>query len=152
MISRVEEAVRAFESGYNCCQSVFATYADLFGMDRQTALKLSSPMGAGVGRMREVCGAVSAMSLLAGLKYGNTDPDNQEAKTYIYEVVQEMSNRFKQDVNSVVCRDLLKDVEVSEGVAPQKRDKAYYDARPCSRIVALASKIMEETLLIDDYM
>lgn len=149
MISRVEEAVRTFESGYNCCQAVFVTYADLFGMDRHTALKLSSPLGGGVGRMREVCGAVSAMSLLAGLKYGNTDPDNQEAKTYIYQIVQEMSNRFRQDMDSIVCRELLKDVPVSDGAAPQKRDKAFYEARPCSRIIALAAKIVEDTLLLD---
>lgn len=118
MISRVEDAVRAFTSGYNCAQSVFATYADIFGMDRQTALKLSSPMGGGMGRMREVCGAVSAMSLLAGLKYGNTDPDNQEAKAYIYEVVQQMCGRFRQDTGTIICRELLQHVETTGGAAP----------------------------------
>lgn len=149
MMSRVEEAVRTFESGYNCAQSVFVTYADLFGMDRQTALKISCPMGGGVGRMREVCGAVSAMSMLAGLKYGNTDPDDQEAKTYMYQLVQDMSSRFRQDMDSIVCRELLKDVPLSTGAAPQKRDKTFYETRPCSRIIALASKIIEDMLLTD---
>ena len=74
MRSRVDEAVQTFESGYNCAQAVFATYADLFGLSKETALKLSSPMGAGVGRMREICGAVSGMALLSGLKEGNIDP------------------------------------------------------------------------------
>jgi len=54
MESRVEKAVQTFESGFGCAQSVFSTYADLFGMDRETALKLASPMGGGIGRMREV--------------------------------------------------------------------------------------------------
>lgn len=152
MISRVEDAVHAFESGYNCCQSVFATYADIFGMDRQTALKLSSPMGGGMGRMREVCGAVSAMSLLAGLKYGNTDPNNQEAKTYIYEIVQQMCARFKQDMDTIICRELLQNVATTDGAAPQERTEQYYSERPCARFVALAAKIVEETLLMDDYM
>ncbi len=80
MESRVEKAVQTFESGFGCAQSVFSTYADLFGMDRETALKLASPMGGGIGRMREVCGAVSAMALLAGLKDGNTDPENEEGR------------------------------------------------------------------------
>lgn len=70
MESRVQDAVMLFESGFNCAQSVFAAYADLFGMDRETALKLACPMGAGVGRMREVCGTVSAMAMLSGLKWG----------------------------------------------------------------------------------
>ena len=64
MESRVGEAVALFEAGYNCAQSLFAAYADLFGMDREAALRLSCPMGAGIGRMREVCGAVSSICLL----------------------------------------------------------------------------------------
>ena len=78
MKSRIQDAVNMFESGFNCAQSVFVTYADIFGMDRQTALKLAGPMGAGVGRMREVCGTVSAMAMLSGLKMGNTDPADEE--------------------------------------------------------------------------
>ena len=85
MESRVEKAVQTFESGFGCAQSVFSTYADLFGMDRETALKLASPMGGGIGRMREVCGAVSAMALLAGLKGGTpTLPMKKERKKYIF--------------------------------------------------------------------
>ena len=87
MESRVEQAVATFESGYTCAQSVFVTYADLFGMDRQSALKLASPMGGGVGRMREICGVVSAMALLAGLKEGNTDPENEEGKERILSLI-----------------------------------------------------------------
>ena len=79
MESRVERAQELFRSGYNCAQSVFAAYADLFGMDRETALKISCPMGAGIGRMREVCGTVCAMSMLSGFVYGNTDPEDEEA-------------------------------------------------------------------------
>ena len=78
MKSRVEEAVNKFESGYNCAQAVFATYADLFGMTEEDALKLASPMGGGMGRMREVCGTVSAMALLEGLKAGNGHSNKAE--------------------------------------------------------------------------
>jgi hypothetical protein len=52
--SRADYAVSLFQSGYNCAQSVFAAYADLFGMDQGTALKMSSAMGGGVGRMRDL--------------------------------------------------------------------------------------------------
>ncbi len=80
MKSRVEDAVNLFMSGYNCCQSVFSAYSDLFGLDREMALKLSCSMGGGIGRMREVCGTVSGMAMIAGLVCGNTDPTNQDAK------------------------------------------------------------------------
>ena len=105
MESRVQDAVMLFESGFNCAQSVFAAYADLFGMDRETALKLACPMGAGVGRMREVCGTVSAMAMLSGLKMGNTDPSDEEAKTRSYEIVRKMSDAFREKRGSIICRD-----------------------------------------------
>lgn len=152
MKSRVEEAVRTFEEGYNCAQSVFVTYADLFGMDRIQALKLASPMGAGIGRMREVCGTVSAMAMLAGLKQGNTDPENMDAKEEIYALVREMSDRFQMESGSIICRELLGILEREESARPQERTEAYYSKRPCSRLIAKAAKIIEETILFDDFM
>ena len=105
--SRTERAVETFKEGYNCAQAVFSTYADYFGMDRETALKMSSAMGAGVGRMREVCGAVSSMAMLAGLKEGNADPQDEAAKEHIYALVRKMSARFKEKYDTIICKELL---------------------------------------------
>ncbi len=147
MDSRVEQAVATFESGYTCAQSVFATYADLFGMDRETALKLASPMGGGIGRMREVCGVVSAMALLAGLKEGNTDPANEEGKEQIYLLTRQMAGKFKEKHGTIICRELLGIQEMEESAKPSLRTEEYYNTRPCSRLVATAAGIVEEMLL-----
>lgn len=152
MKSRVEDAGRMFESGYGCCQAVLSTYADLFGMDKETALRLASPMGGGIGRMREVCGAVSAMALLAGLKQGNTDPKDEKARTEIYELVRQMSDKFREETGAIVCRELLGLKEREESAAPDVRDRAYYEKRPCTAYVETAAKIVEEILLIDNFM
>lgn len=151
MDSRVEEAVRTFEKGYNCAQSVFVTYADILGMEREQALRLSSPMGAGIGRMREVCGTVIAMAMLAGLKQGNTDPDDMDAKEEIYALVRRMSDRFREESGSLICRELLGILEREESARPAERNAAYYSSRPCSRMVETAAKIIEEILLLDDF-
>ena len=143
------DAVAMFESGYNCAQSVFVTYADLFGMDRETALKISCPMGGGMGRMREMCGAISSMSMLGGLKTGNTDPENQEAKTANYELTRRMADRFKAENGSMICRELLGLSGREESAAPSLRTAEYYASRPCSRLVASAARIIEETLLVE---
>lgn len=147
MDSRVEQAVSTFEEGFTCAQSVFATYAELFGMDRETALKLSSPMGGGIGRMREVCGAVSAMALLAGLKEGNTDPANEEGKEQIYLLTRQMAEKFKKEHKTIICRELLGIHGMEKSARPSERTEEYYRERPCSRLVATASKIIEEMLL-----
>lgn len=149
MLSRVEEAAKTFESGYTCAQAVFATYADLFGLDRETALKLSSPMGGGIGRMREVCGAVSAMALLAGLKEGNTDPANEEGKEAIYRLTRQMADKFKEKHDTIICRELLGIDGMEESAKPSERTDEYYSERPCSKLVATAAGIVEEMLLED---
>lgn len=149
MKSRVEEAVKTFESGYSCAQAVFVTYADLFGLDRETALKLSSPLGGGIGRMREVCGAVSGMALLAGLKEGNTDPENDKGKEDIYVLTRQLADKFKEKHETIICRELLHLEEPEKSPKPQERTQVYYQERPCSQLVATAAKIVEELLLED---
>ncbi|MBO5293482.1 MAG: C_GCAxxG_C_C family protein [Lachnospiraceae bacterium] len=152
MQSRIEEAVKLFESGYGCCQAVFTTYADLFGIDRETALKLSGPLSAGIGRMREVCGVVSAMAMLTGLKQGFTDPSDEAGKTAAYEKVRTMSDRLKEEMGSILCRELLGLDQREESAKPAARTAEYYASRPCSRMVAAAAKVIEEELLLDDFM
>lgn len=144
---RVQNAVRLFESGYNCAQSVFAAYADLFGMDMQTALKMSSAMGAGVGRMREVCGVVSSMAMLAGLKEGNADPEDEEAKAHIYGLVRLMSAEFKKQHGTIICRELLGIEGMEESARPSVRTPEFYASRPCRRLIMHAAEIIEEMLL-----
>lgn len=145
--SRVGYADSLFRSGYNCAQSVFAAYADLFGMDHRMALKMSGAMGGGVGRMREICGAVSAMAMLAGLKEGNDDPENEEAKAHIYALVREMSGRFKEKEGSLICRELLGIEGMEESAKPTVRTPEFYATRPCARLIAEAAEIIEEVLL-----
>ena len=150
MKSRVQDAVNMFESGYACAQSVFTTYADLFGMDRETALKLSGPLSAGIGRMREVCGTVSAMAMLSGLKKGFTDPEDLEGKAETYALVRRMSDELKAEHGSILCRELLglpEGVEREESVKPQERTPEYYAMRPCSGLVRTAARIVETRLL-----
>lgn len=147
MESRVQKAVDLFESGYNCAQSVFAAYADLFGMDTETALKISCPMGGGMGRMREVCGTVSAMSMLSGLKDGNTDPSDEDAKQASYEIVRKMAAAFRKENQSIICRELLGIDGMEKSAKPSERTKEYYASRPCSGFVRSAAQIVEEYLL-----
>lgn len=149
MESRVEKAAELFESGFNCAQSVFAAYADLFGMDTETALKLSCPMGGGMGRMREVCGTVSAMSMLSGLKGGNTDPQNEEAKKAAYELVRKMAADFKEENGTIICRELLGLDGMEASAAPSARTQQYYASRPCTGFVRSAARIVEKYLTQD---
>lgn len=139
---RVQAAVQNFESGYNCAQSVFLAYSDVFELDLNMAKKMSVSFGGGVGRMREVCGTVSAMAMLAGFKYPVLDQNDQEARTKNYAMVQKMSDMFKEKHGTIICRSLLPAAEANQTApAPSERTSEYYAKRPCSKYVEEAARI-----------
>ena len=142
-----EKAVNNFKSGYNCAQSVFSAFAEDFGFDKETALKLSSSFGGGMGRLREVCGAVSSMFAIAGLKYGYTDSNNDELKAKHYELIQNLAKKFKSKYGTYICRELLELPEGSDSPIPSKRTEEYYQTRPCEAFVRYAAEIIETELL-----
>ena len=148
-IDHVKEAGDLFLSGYNCAQSVFCAFRDVTGLDLETSLKLSSSFGGGMGRMREVCGAVSGAFMIAGLKCGYCDPCDKAAKSAHYALIQKIAADFKQQNGSIICRELLEGVGCSgkcQGSVPEDRTAAYYKKRPCAELVYIAAKIVEDEL------
>ena len=139
-----QKAMNLFKEGYNCSQSVFLAFKDLYGIDRHTALKLSSSFGGGMGRLREVCGSVSGMFLTAGILYGYDSPKDRSSKTEHYKRIQELARSFEELNGSIVCRELLGLDQKKESYVPEERTKDYYRKRPCEQIVGCAAYIMEE--------
>jgi C_GCAxxG_C_C family probable redox protein len=142
---RVNQAVACFRNDFNCSQAVFSTYAEQFGMDKQTALKVSCAFGAGMAFMAETCGAVSGALMVIGLKHGKARPDDDEAKLKTYALAREFVARFKATHDTIVCRELLGcDIGTEEG----KRfyDENQYEEKLCEKFVADAVSILEEIL------
>ena len=135
MTNRVEKAEELFKSGCNCSQSVFTAFADEFGVDEELAKKLSCGLGGGVGRMREVCGAVSAAAMVIGARLG---PDKMKA----YPAIQDFCAKFKEKCGSIVCRDLLEGTGATTGGTPEPRTAEYYQKRPCVELVKIAAGLL----------
>lgn len=133
-----------FLKGYNCTQSVFLAFSDLHGMDEKTAARLSSSFGAGMGRLREVCGTVSGMFLVAGILYGYEDPKDYQGKKEHYGRIQELAHAFEEENGSIVCRELLGLNKKKDEPTPEQRTEEYYKKRPCGKLVYLAAAIMEQ--------
>ncbi len=143
---RSEQAVAYFKQGYNCAQSVYMAYADVFGMDKDLAARIIAPLGGGMGRLREVCGAVSGMFLVAGLKYPADNPADHDAKTSNYAAVQRLAEKFRQQNGSIVCRELLGLAVRKDDPTPEPRTDAYYKRRPCAEYVRIAATLAGEEL------
>ena len=143
---RSARAKELFLSGYNCAQSVFLAFRDLTTLDEQTAAIVASSFGGGMGRLREVCGAVSGMSLVAGFLYPNFDTTNTLSKKENYAAVQELAERFRQENGFIVCRDLLGLAQQKDDPTPSPRTESYYKRRPCAEYVAIAARIVAEKI------
>ncbi len=141
MSERKQKAQELFKAGYNCSQAVLGVFCEDFGLDFETALKISSSFGGGMGRMREVCGTVSGMFMAAGLAFSG-----QNNKAQQYKIVQELAKRFKDKNGSIICRELLAGIENSTSPIPSERTDEYYKKRPCVELVGDAVEIFEDYL------
>ncbi|MDR1630892.1 MAG: C-GCAxxG-C-C family protein [Oscillospiraceae bacterium] len=146
MSKHSEKAKSLFHEGYNCAQAVFAAFCDETGLDFETALRLSSSFGGGMGRLREVCGAVSGMLMAAGMIFGYSDPKDKAAKAEHYALVQALAKRFEVENGSIICRELLGLSVKKESPALEERTESYYKKRPCADLVACAAEILDDYL------
>ena len=142
-MNHAQKARELFLSGCSCSQAVFAAFADDFGMDEQTALRLASSFGGGMGGMRETCGAISGMLMVAGLKWGYSEVGDLEKKTAHYARVRKLIDSFKAEHTTIVCRELLAHLgELKKD--PSARTAEYYKVRPCVMFVKTAARLLDE--------
>lgn len=138
-----QKAAELFLSGYNCSQAVFAAFAEDCGINEKTALKLASSFGGGMGRLREVCGAVTAMFAVAGILCGYDTPDNKSKKDEHYKLIQSLTDEFKACHSAYICRDLLGTAGKSSHIS-EHRTERYYKTRPCIKFVITAADILDK--------
>ena len=144
---RGKRAGELFRQGYNCCQAVLLAFEDVLPLDRQALLSLGSGFGGGMGRMREVCGAVSAMTAISGFVSPAVTPADHSSRTQNYALVQELAGKFREEKGSIVCRELLDiKVKAKEGPEPSQRTPQYYHSRPCAALVGCSARIIAEKI------
>ena len=143
---RSDKARELFKSGYNCAQAVFMAYCDIFDVEPHFAATISAPFGGGMGRMREVCGAVSGMTMVAGFLSPNSLPNDNLNKQNCYATVQDLAEKFRHENGSIVCRELLGLAQQKDNPIPSPRTEEYYKRRPCAEYVAIAARIVGEKI------
>ena len=148
-MTRREAAMSNFMKGYNCSQSIVLAFSDMLNIDEATLLKLSSSFGGGMGRLREVCGSVSGMFMVAGLLYGYDGPETGQIKADHYARIQELAHRFEEKHGSIVCRELLGLSVRHDDPTPEARTTEYYKKRPCPEMIGDAAEILEQ--FINEY-
>ena len=145
-MNHAQKARDLFLSGCSCSQAVFAAFADDLGLDQDTALRLASSFGGGMGGMRETCGAVSGMFMVAGLLKGHALPADNAEKTAHYARIRALADAFKAEHDTLICRDLLASLPGKLSKNPSERTAEYYKTRPCALFVEDAARLVEKML------
>jgi len=145
-MSHREVAMNYFKQGFNCAQSVVMAFRDLTGLTEEQSARLAASFGGGLGRMREVCGAVSGMAIVVGILYGYDDPRVPGAVGEHYALVQSLAAKYREENGSIICRELLGDRSAIRS-APEPRTEAYYQKRPCAELVGCAADILDQEIL-----
>lgn len=142
-MTRGEKAEALFLEGYNCAQAVLIAFEDLLPYNRKELALLGASFGGGMARLREVCGSVSGMFMVAGLLYGYDDPKAKEEKADHYARIQKLAADFTAENGSIVCRELLGLTEKKQEPIPEARTAEYYKKRPCKELIGMAAEIMD---------
>jgi C_GCAxxG_C_C family probable redox protein len=144
-MSVVERALSTFDEGYNCSQSVFSGWASELGLDRESALRVATAFGGGMGHRGDTCGAVTGAFMAIGLKHGRLRADDEETRDLAYSLVNRFVEEFESRHGSVVCRELLGfDLGTPEG--ERLVEEGWPDGAPCRGLVKDAAEILEELL------
>ena len=144
MSKHSEQAVKLYYEGYSCAQSMLLTFSDETGLSRELSLRISSSFGGGMGRLREVCGAVTGMFMICGILYGYTDITDTSLKAAHYARVQELGLEFKKRYSTFICRELLDLDVLHDDPTPEERTSEYYKKRKCSLYIEAAAEILDE--------
>ena len=136
------KAAELFLSGYNCAQAVAVAFTDVTGLTEQQAAKMASAFGGGMGRMREVCGAVSGMLMVLSYVYGYDTPGDDISKKRLYGQVQALAAGFRAENGSIICREILKNPPSDPNPTP--RTAEFYAKRPCTKMVMTAARLLEQ--------
>lgn len=136
------KSAELFLSGYNCAQAVAVAFTDVTGLTEQQAAKMASAFGGGMGRMREVCGAVSGMLMVLSYVYGYDTPGDDISKKRLYGQVQALAAGFRAENGSIICREILKNPPSDPNPTP--RTAEFYAKRPCAKMVMTAARLLEQ--------
>ena len=144
-------AVELFFEGYNCAQSVLGAFAEDseigLGLDFKTAVRLTSGLGGGLSRQRELCGAINGMCIAAGILFGYDEAADCEGKKQLYADIQRLCAEFREINGSIVCRELLGARKGQDTApAPDARTAEYYRTRPCAKMIHDAAEVLDHEI------
>ncbi len=146
MSTKTEMAVEKFLSGYNCAQSILYAYGPELGLDEETALKIATGFGGGMGGRGEVCGAVTGGILALGLKHGRGKKQEKAVAQQAYARTGELMAAFERAHGSCMCRTLLGGIDLRAPEGMQRFKEQDLHRKVCVGCVRTVGEILADML------
>lgn len=147
-MTRTELAVKKFTDGYNCAQAVLCAYCDKFGLDEETAFKITEGFGLGMGGYKDECGAVTGMFMTIGLQNSDGSLVGSKTKLDTYDKLKAAGEAFAAENGSIMCRDLLpKGKELKANASPEEIAAANGKNLMCVKCVKTAAEYLEKNIV-----
>ncbi len=144
-VTRADDAAATFTNGFSCSQAVCVAFAEDYGIDRETALKLSCALGGGMAHTGNTCGAVTGGLMVIGMKYGRTRLDDLAAKDKTYETANAFIAEFLRRNHSLNCTDLIGHNLSDPNALALARERKLFHTK-CAKFVRDAGEILETLL------
>ncbi|MEG1642414.1 MAG: C-GCAxxG-C-C family protein [Synergistaceae bacterium] len=141
-MDKIQQTEKNFKDGCNCCQAVILSYAKELGMNDTEILRLGSLFGGGFGKLREVCGAVSGMTMIAGLIKGYDNLTDQQIKQEAYSLERKLAEKFKERHGSIICREILENQKIEQN----SNNKTGHTSTSCIECVKTATELLEKEI------
>ena len=113
-MKRHEMAVENHKKGCNCAQAVACVFAEKLGYSEDEIFRLTEAFGGGMGGTQGVCGAVSAMVLVAGaVKSFGMEKLPETNKKASYDFGRELMERFEERIGTIICKEIKTEAHFS---------------------------------------
>lgn len=137
-------AERAFQSGFNCAQSLVQAFSAGIPGGAEQAVRAATALGGGIARTGQMCGAITGALLVIGLRHGSSEPD-RAAKERVYAESQEFIRRFVELHGTSCCAELIGcDLSTEAGRAFAREHQVH--RMVCSLLVRDAARLLEEMI------
>lgn len=144
-MSKSEQALSLFKSGYNCAQSILVAFANEAGVDDEMAFSMASGLGGGVGRTQNICGAINAGAIVLGLKYGKHEPSDLRSKDWVAVQVGNFIKECRQELGDTQCSEILK-FDINDRKQKEEAEELGRFSKVCNNIVATVARILTQHL------
>lgn len=144
-MTHTEKATDFLMQEFHCSQALTGAFAEEFGYNLKNIMKISTCFGGGMHR-GELCGCITAATMIFGMAFGLYDPQDKELESFGYKNADEFYYRFREKMGGkTLCKEILgKDFSNPDELVIIRREGLV--KKVCPYVLQTSIEIIEDML------